>query len=134
MSKIIPVFKKGDPTIISNYRPIAITHFIAKVHESVIHYRLQNFMHKFNIIMSTQFGFRSNHSTSTAISYFLNISRNISKNHPFSGAMLLDLSKAFDSLDHDILLAKLFSHGIRGNIYKWFKSFLKDRQIYTYRS
>ena len=128
IAKIIPLHKSGNKQDPSNYRPISILPVINKIFEKLIYNRLNNFFEKYNIIQETQFGFRKGYSTDMAVSKFyedtlLNLDNNIS-----TCAILLDLSKAFDSVNRDILLFKLYRYGIRGNINKLIKSYLEGRK------
>ena len=93
--------------------------------------RLINFFNKNSIITSHQFGFRSGFSTEMAL---LELTRKIAEaadGKQFTVAVFLDLSKAFDNIDHEILINKLFLYGIRGTPLKWFESYLFDRQHYV---
>jgi hypothetical protein len=89
--------------------------------------RLYSFLTKNNILYEYQFGFRSNHSTTLAVTEIVdNIREELDKNNHVLG-LYLDLSKAFDCVNHNILLDKLSLYGIRGQVNDWFKSYLKDR-------
>jgi len=127
LSKVVPLFKKGNKDEISNYRPISILPIFDKVFEKIMHIRLVTFFEKFSVLKQQQFGFQKNRSTSDAT---LRLVDNISlalKNNNFCCAIFLDLAKAFDTVDHDILLGKLDKIGIRGPVLQWFKSYLKNR-------
>ncbi len=87
---------------------------------------------KYNILTPFQFGFRKNHSTGTAVSLFISSSyKEIDEGKKTMG-ILLDLSKAFDSICHSTLISKLKHYGFRGNIFKWFETYLKDRPVMTF--
>lgn len=127
ISKIIPLFKSGCKKSINNYRPISLISSISKLMEKLMHSRLNKFLENHDILTKFQYGFRKNVSTEFAIldlTHYI-ISNIESKLHTIG--IFIDLKKAFDSLDHNILLAKLDNYGIRGIAFQWFKSYLADR-------
>ena len=131
-AKVIPIFKKGDDFIPGNYRPISLLSVFDKLLEKIIYRRLKSFLDKFKILYKYQFGFRTNHSTSHALiditEYIYNA---LDKGH-FVFGIYIDLKKAFDTVNHDILIKKLDHYGIRGVTLDWFRSYLKDRKQVTY--
>ena len=131
IGKITPIFKKGDPQLLDNYRPVSVIPIFAKIFEKVIYTRLYSFLSSMNIIYDKQFGFRKSHSTSHAINYSVNYILNEieAKNHVIG--LFIDLSKAFDTIDHTKLLSKLEHYGIRGLCYNLLKSYLSRRTQYT---
>ncbi len=131
IAKIIPVFKSGDPNEISNYRPISLLPTFSKILEKLMYCRIINFLNKHNVLNQSQHGFRQNHSTNTAIANILNPLTTIIDKHHVAFVLFIDISKAFDSLSHDILLYKLNYYGIRGIAYNWFKSYISNRYHYT---
>ena len=135
VSKVIPVYKnKGSPLEAGNYRPISLLSNIEKIFEKVIYSRLIDFLNQFNQIYARQFGFRKSHSTiHTLINIVERIKHSLDKGE-FVCGVFVDLQKAFDTVDHEILLAKLNHYGIRGIANQWLKSYLSDRQQFVYLS
>ena len=109
ISKIIPIHKKGDKEKVCNYRPISLLTSLSKLLEKIVYSRLLDFLNIHDIISNSQFGFRRKHSTVHAILTFIEkITKAIDQSYHTVG-VFLDLSKAFDTIDHDILLKKIIS-------------------------
>lgn len=126
-AKIIPLFKSDNRDDVNNYRPISVLPVFSKVFEKVICTRLVNFIEKNNLFSNCQHGFRPGRSTESAIFQFTNnVYKYLEKKHYLVG-IFLDLSKAFDSLCHKILLSKLSNFGIRGVPLELFKNYLTNR-------
>ncbi len=131
VAKIIPIFKKGDASKNSNYRPISLLSIFGKIFEKLMHKRLYNFLELHEILFQMQFGFRNGHSTDHAlISLSEKIKSTLDSNRVGCG-IFIDLQKAFDTVNHSILLQKLSHYGIRGTPLLWFQSYLTDRQQYV---
>ena len=131
IAKVIPIFKKGDQTSVNNYRPISILSPINKIFEKILYSRLIKYIDKSNILYKYQFGFRKNHSTEHALIELVDqIRYNIGGNKMTCG-IFIDLSKAFDTVDHQILIEKLEHYGIRGKALDIFKSYLSNRKQYV---
>lgn len=127
LSVVKPIFKKGDKLDVNNYRPITLVPILSKVFEKAFHKRITNFLDKFGILHSDQFGFRKGSSTTLAGFEFLrNVAESLNDGIPIA-SVFLDMSKAFDFVSHDILLNKLNRYGIRGKAHHWVESYLKDR-------
>ena len=131
ISKIIPLFKKGDSSLLSNYRPISLLPTISKIFERILYNQLYEYFNSNNLLAEQQYGFRSNHSTEyAAVKFVDHISKEMeSGNTP--AALYIDLSKAFDTLSFDILLYKLSHYGIKDNAFKLLKSYLTDRKQFV---
>ena len=131
LARVVPIFKTGDPSSISNYRPISVLSFFPKIFERYMYNHVVEFMNINNIIYKYQFGFRQRHSTQQAIITLVNkITSSIDSGDLMIG-VFLDLKKAFDTVTHSILIRKMHAYGIRGNILKWFESYLADRSQYV---
>ena len=130
-AKIIPLYKTGKPNNLTNYRPISILTCFSKIIEKLIHKRLSSFFDKHSILAKTQYGFQAGKSTSHAILDVLTTAYEHINNHEYTGPILLDFKKAFDTVSHSILLYKLEHYGIRGVANKLLKSFLSDRSQFV---
>jgi len=126
-SEIKPIYKKGDKTQFENYRPISLLPVFSKIFEKVLYKRLYNHLSLNNILVTEQFGFRCNTSNDMAIYTLINnILSSLNIKIPVGG-LFCDLQKAFDCVDHDILLSKMNFYGITGNTGKLMKSYLRQR-------
>lgn len=131
IGRITPIFKKGDKELIENYRPVSTLPVFGKIFEKVIYTRVYDFFTSKGILSGSQFGFRKGHSTSHAVHSSVNIIKEAHMSNKHVIGIFIDLSKAFDTLDHSILLDKLDNNGIRGNANKLIESYLSNRQQYT---
>ena len=128
ITKVTPIFKKGKKNDLNNYRPISVIPTVAKIFEKVVYEQLFSYFNDNNLLTSCQFGFRSFHSALTALTEATNSwSVNID-NGLLNGVVFLDLKKAFDTIDHSIILRKLKIYGIEQESLKWFQSYLDDRK------
>ena len=131
VAKILPLHKSDSKYEISNYRPISILPIFSKLLEKLVYSRLFNFICKHNILYENQFGFQKNKSTELAITALIN---NIIKSYEIRQSaccIFLDFAKAFDIVNHSILISKLEHYGIRGIALDWFKSYLFNREQCT---
>lgn len=127
IAKIIPVPKTGKPRTCSDYRPISILPSISKVFEYAYLDRLLQYLRKTGLVSGSQHGFCRGRSTESALYTFIHSVIESIDEGKFTCAVLCDLSKAFDTIRHDILLYKLERMGIRGIVLKWLESYLSDR-------
>ena len=131
LAKVIPIYKKGDKSEPGNYRPISLLTVFDKIMEKLMCYRLRDFLQRNKILYEFQFGFRKRHSTILALMEVIdNIYQHLDQ-HEFIMGIYLDLQKAFDTVNHDILLYKLHNYGIRGVVHQWFESYLTNRHQFT---
>ena len=131
IARVIPVYKAGCHTVMSNYRPISLLSIFHKLLEKLMYKRLIKFLEKNNILNENQFGFRSNRSTTQAILLIADKIQRAIEDKKISCGIFLDLSKAFDTVDHCILLKKLDYYGIRGIANDWFQSYLSNRKQFV---
>lgn len=131
VARITPIYKKGETCDPGNYRPIASLPFISKVYERSMANRLISFFDRFSIISPSQFGFHRHKSTTDAIEHLLEFIYSNLNNKKTTVDILIDLRKAFDTVNHGILLKKLIKLGIRGLPLKWFESYLANRKQFV---
>ena len=132
LARTIPIFKKGSRLLVSDYRPISLLSNLNKIMEKLIFKRVYEFLEKYNCFYDLQFGLRSKHSTVHALISITENIRSALDESKYVCGIFVDLQKAFDTVNHDILLNKLNHYGIRGKMNEWFKSYLQGRkQIVT---
>ena len=125
--KVIPIHKSGSTQDVNNYRPISLLSIFDKIIEKLMHKRLYNFLYQ------NQFGFRKNNSTVYALAQITEMIKVSIDNRKFGCGIFVDLRKAFDTVNHEILLIKLEHYGIRDSMSKWFQSYLFDcKQFVTF--
>ena len=131
IAKVIPLFRKDDTKSFGNYRPISLLSSILKIFERVAFNQLYDYLTSNGLLYESQYGFRKHHSTELAALEFTDRIRQEmdAKKIPFS--VFLDLSKAFDTLDHTILLTKLHGYEVQDAALDWFKSYLSKRTQYV---
>ena len=126
-AKVIPVFKTEDETDANNYRPISLLSIFDRIFEKVMYKRMMHFINVKNILFSAQYGFREGFSTEHAIVDIVSAIQSNMDKRLFTCGIFIDLKKAFDTVNHQILLNKLNHYGFRGIINNWFESFLCNR-------
>ena len=132
IAEVVPVFKKDDPTLATNYRPISLLSQFSKIFEKMLYSRIYSYLVRFKLLNEHQFGFRKNSSTIHAItSIYDNLLKNI-ENGMYNCSIFLDLSKAFDTVNHERLIWKLDHYfGIRGIALELLRDYLTNRYQYT---
>ena len=127
MARVTPVFKKGEKSDLNNYRPISVIPVVSKVFEKIVYDQLYQYLNDNQLLSSCQSGFRSLHSTLTALLEATN-SWSVSIDNGFlNGVVFIDIKKAFDTIDHEIILRKLSYFGADQATAKWFQSYLSNR-------
>ena len=127
LAVIIPILKQGDPTIYTNFRPISLLIFISKIIEKCMYNRMYNYFHSNSIFSSSQFGFLRGLSTAHALSHLTEFLYNAIDDREVVVNVFIDFRKAFDTINHDILIKKLERYGIQGLPLALIKNYLSDR-------
>ena len=131
VARVVPIHKSGAKNELSNYRPISILPTLSKIFEKAVHKRITEFFNKFDLFYSDQYGFLSKKSTTDAIIRFTDECYDILNDRKSLISVYLDFSKAFDTIDHELLCKKLEFYGIRGSILDWFRSYMSSRMQYV---
>ena len=129
LADIIPLHKSKSTQDCNNYRPISLLITISKLLEKIIYTRTYKFLERSKLLYTSQYGFREGHSCENAVSELVSEVIKSRQEGLYTMSVFLDLSKAFDTLEHTVLLKKLEKYGIRGKSNEWFKSYLEDRKI-----
>ena len=129
-AKVTPVFKVGEENNFGNYGSISTLSCFSKVFEKIMYKRLFNHLSEHNLLYHQQFGFQQGHSTEHAIMQLTGQSNDKFENNCFNLSIFIVLSKAFDTVNHQILISKLKNYGLKGKNLSWFKSCLQSRKQY----
>jgi len=128
VARVIPIYKSGERNNVKNYRPISTLPAMSKILEKLMYKRLISFLDANGILCNKQFGFRRNMCTSDAILEFMDYVVASLNSKQTLLSVFLDLSKAFDTVDHAVLMSKLNHLGVRGVLSCWFQSYVSDRR------
>ena len=128
IARVVPIFKSGDASSFSNYRPVSVLPLFSKILERLMYSRLLRFVNERNLLYAFQFGFRALHSPNLAMTVLVDKISKALEDGEYVLGLFLDFSKAFDTVNHDILYKKLEFYGVRGLPLQWFKSYLTSRE------
>ena len=132
VAKVLPLFKSGTKTLMDNYRPISILPAISKILERVAYDQLSDFLESIDLITSSQYGFRRRCNTELAVACFTDRIRLAMDQGKLTGAVIIDLQRAFDTVEYSVLLSNLPFYGVAGNEVMWIKSYLSGRFQYVH--
>ena len=127
IAKVTPLPKAGNSNLVSNYRPISLLPLLSKLIEKIIHKRIYTYLDNYSLLDHRQGGFRPKYSTAKTCSHFVNDLYTAMNNNKFTIAVFIDAMKAFDTVNHSILLKKMYKLGIKGKILDWVKNYLTER-------
>ena len=131
ISKVTPIFKSGSISELGNYRPIAVISPFSKVLERLVYDQLVSYLEKECLLYNFQFGFRKGYSTENAILETVEKLKSAVDDQKVTCGIFLDFSKAFDTINHHILLEQLYKYGIRGLPHAWFSGYITNRKQYV---
>lgn len=126
-AKIVPIYKTGDSSSVENYRPISVLPIPSKLLEKAVRIQLTNFLETNKLLNDSQFGYREKRSTEIATALLVDDIRKNGDNGMLTGTLFLDLTKAFDTINHDLIVKKLTSHGVLKAELEWFTDYLFGR-------
>ena len=128
IAKVTPIYKADDKSDVSNYRPISVLSCISKILERIMNNRLYQYLTENKILYPKQFGFQTGHSTEHAVVQMVDQILESFEYNKYTLGVFIDLSKAFDTVDHSILLKKLELYGVTDRNHSWFKNYLSNRK------
>ena len=131
IAKVTPIFKNGTKSSFDNYRPISILPVFSKLLEGTVHRQLYSYLEENNFLTDRQFGFRKSRNTSQAITYITDFIRSAIDRGEYTGAIYVDLKKAFDTINHATILSKLSVYGINDTELSWFIDYLFNRKHFV---
>ena len=131
LAKVVSLYKKKSRYLPSNYRPISLLNSFNKIFERLVYNQMIKFIDKHKILYINQYGFRKDHSTTLALIDVVDTIKNALNRNEYAIGIFLDLEKAFDTINHKILLTKLEHYGFRGHVNSFLKSYLTERRQYT---
>lgn len=131
IARVVPLYKKGNKSVEGNYRPVSILPVVSKILERLVYNQVYKYLNDCNLLYEYQSGFRTGFSTDTALTYLGDKIRNNMDKGLYTGMVLIDLQKAFDTVDHHILDKKMKAVGFCQNSVKWFNSYLTDRKQFV---
>ena len=131
IAKVIPLFKTGAVNDVSNYRPVSLLPQMSKILEKLFEIRLRNYIDKNDFLFKGQYGFRTNHSTNMALNEMTDMIVNVMDKKMYSLGVFIDLKKAFDTVEHSLLIKKFKYYGIRGLASKFLECYLKNRSQFV---
>ena len=129
LADVIPLYKNKEKFLVTNYRPISLLITVSKILEKIVYQRTYKFLCNSKQLYQSQYGFRTGHSCASAISELVGTVVKNKEEKKSTIGVFIDLSKAFDTLNHDMLLMKMERYGIRGCVLEWFRSYLSNRKM-----
>lgn len=126
-ARVVPLFKKNSKTDVGNYRPVSILCNISKIFEHIVYEQVEKYVSEHDLLYELQSGFRPGYSTDTCLIHLMDYIKMQSENGNYTGMVMLDLQKAFDTVDHAILMSKLKCMGFNDVTLNWFSSYLTGR-------
>ena len=127
-ARVVPIYKKSSKTDEGNYRPVSVLSIVSKIMERVVYNQVEAYLGENSLLYDLQSGFRPGYSTDSCLIYMTDYIRKEMDKGNYTGMVLLDLQKAFDTVNHEILLYKLKACGMNDKSVKWFSSYLSHRK------
>ena len=131
IAKVVPLYKAGEKNLFTNYRPVSLLSQFSKILGKILSKRLDKYIDKFSLLNDSQYGFRSEKSTALALMELTEEISSAMDEKMYTVGVFIDLKKAFDTIDHKLLIQKLQHFGIRGEANMWLSSYLSDRSQFV---